>query len=289
MKKGTLNGRKFSLPENWNEVAESFKKQLPELLEQLYVLPESGSTYHNILRILLGYTPKQWAKLMKDFFGKNITEESIAVSTQSLFDLLNEVSWMWNSDLNVAPFKTMLVKNKKWFLFDYSFQNMSFGELSDAYIHAQAFIKQLVEGEERLNMLFATLCRPERDGDYKNDPKWNGDPREDYNSHISQHRAKDFNGLIFSQKVLALVHFMGAVKNFFSYFDLFDDDGSAPPVPEEYPGQSMIKNQHLLSEKGIFGGMDATRSANVHSVFQFLEEHHKDVKDQIARAKANQA
>ena len=83
------------------------------------------------------------------------------------------------------------------------------------------------------------------------------------------------------------MYFLGSIKVFFSFFDLFNNDGTKPPVPEEYPGQSMIKNQHLLSEKHIFGGMEATKLANVHEVFQYLEEHNKDVKAEIERSKAD--
>ena len=285
MQQITINGKVFKLPESWQEVE---PKKLPELLRFLYVLPESGSTYHEILRTVLGYTPKQWTKIMKHMFGKQRSETQIDQSSKALRDLLNLLSWMWKSDLTIAPFEKFAVGNQSWFVFEEGFKSMTFGELADAYIHAQAFIKQLVEGEERLNMLVSTLCRPERKGSYQKDPQWNGDKREDYNGHIAQRRSELLTGKYFHQKVLVMVYFLGTVKDFFSYFDLFDNDGSAPPVPEEFPGQSMIKNQHLLSQKQVFGSMNATKAANVHEVFLFLEEHNKDVKAEIARHKANQ-
>ena len=285
MQQVLINGQVFKLPENWQEVE---YKHLTELLKNLYVLPESGSTYHTILRIVLGYDQKQWKKLMRHFFAKHRSLEDQLETTETLSKLLRIISWMWTGDLTVSPFESVKIDGQKYVLFQPGFISMSFGELADAYIHAQAFIKQLVEGEERLNMLVATVLRPERAGDYKNDPSWNGDPREDYNEHIARERGDIFKGEHLDKKIMILVYFLGSVKNFFSYFDLFDNDGSAPPVPEEFPGQSMIKNQHLLSEKHIFGGMKATKQANVHDVFQFLEEHNKDVKAEIARSKANQ-
>lgn len=283
MKEIAINGQAFKLPEAWQEVPTG---KLPQILRQMYVLPESGSTYHEIIRLLLGYNPGEWGKLMRQFFGKRVPEQNKKRSAIALAELIRGQSWMWKDDLTVAPLDNFEVDGDAWFVFEEDFKSMSFGEMSDAYIHAQAFIKQLVEGEERLNMLVATICRPEQKGDYQNDPAWNGDKREVYNEHIARNRAAVLDGKYEAEKVLVLMYFLGSVKNFFSYFDLFDTDTSKPPVPEDFPGQSMIKNQHLLSEKHIFGGMAATKQANVHEVFQFLEEHNKDTKAQNARNKA---
>lgn len=280
-----INGSTYKFPESWQEVS---RHKLPGLLKNLFVLPESGKTYHELLRITLGYTPKQWGKINDRLFGKQTPVDKQEQSAQVLSELLRHLSWMWQTDLTVCPFDNFEVDGQRWIPFQEGFRSMSFGELSDAYIHAQAFIKQIVEGEERLDMLTATLCRPERKGKYKHDPAWNGDAREDYNEHLSTARAKQLSGRFFEQKVLILVYFLGTTKDFFSYFDLFESDGSKPPISEDFPGQSLIKNQHLLSEKQIFGSMPQTKRANVHEVFQFLEEHHKDVKAEIERQKAQQ-
>ena len=87
------------------------------------------------------------------------------------------------------------------------------------------------------------------------------------------------------KKILILAYFLGTLKDFLGYYDIFEDEG--PAKEEEYPGQSYIKNQHLLSEKGIFGNMDATKAANVHEVFLFLEEHKSDMKERIKQEKAH--
>ncbi len=278
-----INGKGFNLPETWPEVPTA---KLPEILRQMYVLPESGSTYHEIVRLLLGYSPRAWGKLMKQFFGKRVSEEKKKLSAIALAELIRGQSWMWKDDLTVAPLEGFEVDGLAWYVFEEGFKSMSFGEMADAYIHAQAFIKQLVEGEERLNMLVATICRPEQKGDYQNDPMWNGDKREVYNEHIARKRAEQIAEGYTQEKIVVLMYFLGSVKNFFSYFDLFDTDTSKPPVPEDFPGQSMIKNQHLLSEKHIFGGMTETKKANVHEVFQFLEEQNKDTKAENERRKA---
>ncbi|SDG72065.1 hypothetical protein SAMN04487996_12269 [Dyadobacter soli] len=283
MQEIVINGSTHKFPQDWQEVS---RHKLPALLKNLFVLPESGETYHELLRITLGYTSKQWGRIMDRLFGKKSPEANKDQSALVLAELLRQLSWMWQTDLTVAPFSSFEVDGQRWEVFTEGFRSMSFGELSDAYIHAQAFIKQLVEGEERLDMLVATLCRPKRKRKYQNDPDWNGDEREDYNEHIAANRAKLLTGRFFDEKVLVLVYFLGTVKNFFSYFDLFENDGSKPPVPEDFPGQSLIKNQYELSQKQIFGSMSQTKRANVHEVFQFLEEHRKDVKAEIERNKS---
>lgn len=277
-----INKKRYYIPENWTEVP---KKDLPELLRLLYVMSESGTTYHEILRILLGFTTKQWTKMMQKAFNAKCSEEQMDSNAQALQSILNLVKWMWQGELTVAPFAGFEVNGKKWLLFEEGFKSMTFGELSNAHINAQAFVKQLIEGDERLNMLVSTVCRPERTGDYKNDPAWNGDPREPYNEHIARHRADYIKDGFVNEKILVLMYFLGTLKEFFSYYDLFESDASGPST-EDYPGQSMVKNQHLLSEKHIFGGMDATKTANVHDVFQFLEEHRKDAKAETERIKA---
>lgn len=285
MKEFLLNGKKHSFPENWTEVP---PRQLPELPRLLFVEPENGTTYHELLRVLLGYSAKQWRKQMRHFFAKGRTEEQKAASTEALSDLLRLVNWMRTDDLTVLPFDSLSVDGVDWLLFEPGLTSMSFGELTDAYIHSQAFVKQLVEGEERLDYLVATVCRPALPASERESTTWNGDPRELYNEHRIPSRAKQLHGRFNAEKVLVLVYFLGSLKDFYAHYDIFEQDPSGPPRAEDYPGQALIKNQHLLAEKQIFGTLPATRQANAHEVFQFLEEHHKDVKEANERRKSEE-
>lgn len=284
MKEIYLNSRKYQLPESWQEVDSDL---LPQLLVFLYVHPESGATYHEILRLVLGYSPAEWQKLMRHYFAPTLEELQREINAMVLQEVLQLISWMWTQELTKKPFEYVLVGGIAHLLPDEEFRTVSFGELSDAYIHSRAFIEQLVEGDERLNYLMATICRPEWGGDdYKNDLGWNGDARQPYNEHIAKARAKDWDNVPYETRIVVLMYFLGTLKTFLGMFDIWQGDG--PASEEEYPGQSWIKNQHLLAEKHIFGGMAPTKAANVHEVFSFLEENSKDIKRKIEQEKANQ-
>jgi hypothetical protein len=284
MKDIILGNQGFRLPENWQEVD---RRLLPRLLRLLYVLPETGETYHELLRISLGYTPRQWGRLMNHFLGPDRSDAQREASALALADTLNQIGWMWRADLTVRPFASVTAGGEQeWLVFEENFRSMSFGEMTDAYIHAQAYIKQLEAGDRRLDLLIATIARPERAGDYANDPAWNGDRREDYNPHLSTRRA-ELAGLVpWEQKIGLLMYFIGSAKDFMARFDIWADDGAAPPTEESFPGQSLLKNQHLLSEKGVFGTMKETKAENVYEIFQFLEEHHQDLKQAAAEQAA---
>lgn len=271
------------MPETWIEVQ---KIQLPDLLTQLFVMPESGTTYHTLLRLTLGYREKEWAQLMKHYFSTKLTEESREANAEVLAEVLRLISWMWKEELTIKPFESITLEESVYLLPDENFLTMTYGELSDAYIHSRAFVEQIVEGEERLNLLLATVCRPERilDKLLRNTQleNWNGDRRELYNEHIARSRVKVWESAPYDKKIIVLMYFLGTLKNFLSLFDIWQGDGARPAPEDEYPGQSWIKNQHLLAEKHIFGGMKDTKAANVHEVFSFLEEHSKDMKQKIA-------
>jgi hypothetical protein len=276
----TFNGKEHSLPENWEEVPSD---KMRKVLELVFATPESGESYHKLLRLLLGYSERNWQKFMHQFFNTKVAEDKREKNAETLQELLHLMSWMWRENMTKKPFECIYADGREYYLFEESFKTMSFGEMTDAYIHAQAFIQQIEEGESRLNKLVATVCRPKRFVGRKSN--WNGDIREPYNSFIAEGNADSFADVPMEQRVLILVYFLGTLKDFLGYYDIFDDDDGSPASPEEYPGQSYIKNQHLLAEKGIFGNMDATKAANIHEVFLFLEENKKDIQERIKRQK----
>ena len=281
-----FDNKNYSIPEKWDEVPEKVRLRV---LEIVFATPENGTAYHELLRTLLGINQRAWAKLMRRFFSDRSTEKTIEKNAEILQELLDMLKWMWNADEIARPFEFIEHDNTKFYLFEEGFRSMSFGELTDAYIHAHSFIKQLEEGDKRLNLLLATICRPHlkppsSEGDIIE--KWNGDARIPYNSHISNLIESKFKDIPSEKKILALVYFLGQLKDFLSYYDIYDDEGRE--ANEDYPGQGYIKNQHLLSEKGIFGNMTQTKAANVHDVFLFLEENKKDIKEQIRLQKAQE-
>lgn len=279
-----LAGEKFQIPERWDEVP---IKKLPKILEAIFVKPESSETYHDVLRLVLGVSATTWGKFCHYYFGKQLSDKLKKQNAEALHNVLMMVSWMWTEDMTTKPFEAVMVDGTELLLFDEGFENMSFGEVTDGYINLQAFVKQLVEGDERLDYLIATVCRPRRsEANYTDAPEWNGDHRTPYNPHWAKAFSKKLEQLDSTKKIAIMVYFAGTVKSVFEQYEIMES-GIEGAGEDEYPGQGLIKNQHLLAEKGIFGNMQDTMATNIHDVFLFLEEHRKDLKEQAAAQKQN--
>lgn len=280
MRTAYLNERRIELPEQWSEVP---LERLPRLVDLLYTQPESGEVYHEVLRLAMGFTRREWTRLSRGAFGASRSEAVKRQNAETLQELLAAVAWMWTDDLTVRPFEALhLPDGTRLLLPEEGFRTMTFGELTDAYIHLLAFTRQLVPGTERMYRLLATVCRPERSNgllsDYRNAPDYNGDPREPYNEHRVRGREPLVARVGKAEQVAALMYFVGSLKDFLAHYDIYDGDDADAQGDEDYPGQGLVKNAHLLAQKGIFGNLVETRVANVHDVFLFLEENHKDEK-----------
>lgn len=272
----------YQFPQKWEEVP---RKNLPKLIELVYLKGDAGTSYHEILRIVMRKTDKGWAKFCNKYFGMHLVKRVREANALVLHDAFRALTWMYSEAMDVKPFDYIsLGGNDTYILPDPDFYALSFGELSDAYVHTQAYVKQLIPGEERLNLLVATLCRPAQKGNYSNDPNWNGDSREPYNEFVAKERAKIFETECDPvMKTEVLIYFAACLNNLFESYDIFSDDENS--VGEDYPGQGLFKNQHLLAQKGIYTGLNGVKQANVHEVLLFLQEHKADIMEQIEREK----
>lgn len=270
----TFNGEAKQFPENWQEVAPGL---LPGILRTLFVEPESPDTYTKLLRLNLGYSDKKWRKLCQRYFRPELTEKQRERNAELLAFLVGRLAWMWKTPVDVRPVESVRVGGTPRLLPDPELKTVTYGELTDAYVHLVAFVEQLEPGEKRLNLLLSTVCRPEQKGNYQTRADWNGDARIPYNEHVAQATAEEWADVPLAERLPVFLYVVGAMKNLLSTYDIFaaesiDTVGSQ----EEYPGQGLIKNQHSLAEKGIFGNMKETRQAGAHEVLLFLEEQKKD-------------
>jgi len=284
-----LDNQPFEKPESWADVP---SERLPDLLRLLYFTPESGSNYLEIIRLALNAKPGQWKKLMQKHFSPNMGEKAREANAVVLHGFYQSLNWMETEPIHKQPFPYVEVEQVRFIgpnqtlrliLPEERFLTMSFGELTDAYIHFLAYIRQLVPGNEQLNLLIATLCRPERSSKEKQSLDWNGDAREPYNEYIVKERASLVAGLDEAVKMAILLYFAGNIK---TVLDQYTVVGEGDGEPEAYPAQGLVKNGHLLAEKGIFGTLQQTKATNVHEVLLFLEEHRNDL---LAEAERNQA
>lgn len=279
-----FNGQAKTLPGSWKEVK---PEHLPQLLQLVYFTPDTPEKYHHMLQILLDMGGKQWRALMRKHFGPGVGKKVKQANAIVLHELIHQVKWMSQELTTERPHEALQYKNWRLLLPEEDFLTMSFGELSDAYIHFLVWIKQIVPGDAHLDLLVATICRPERSGEYWLEPAWNGDKRVLYNEFSAREMAKNLAGMELSQKQMALLYFAGNMQKVLARYALFDGEAGEP---EKYPGQGWLKNQHILAEKGIFGTMQQAKEANLHDVLLFLEENKKDINAANERQKqeANQ-
>lgn len=268
-----INGVAYELPQNWNEVAQ---KQLPKLVELLFMRPENGDTYHHILRIALGFSERQWAKLIGKYFSADKSEEEKEQSSLALQALLKHVSWMWTKPVTQMPAKYFHFSGEYYFLPTENFLTMSWGEMKDAYIHAEAFTRQIVKGDKHLNLLVLTLCRQK--SNQKRDFDWDGDERVPYNEFLVAAQEKKIEALDYSIKLAVLLYFVGTMKILLDQYDIFysnHDEYSLMPYVEQYPGQGFEDNTLVMAEKHIFGTYKETIKVNCHQVLLALERSKK--------------
>lgn len=286
-----LDGVHYNLPESWDEID---TVRLPKLIELVYLVPESGRLYHTLLQVSLGIRPKAWQKIHQRHFGPKLSANVRRKNAEVLQQIVSMLAWLWTVPMDRQPFTHINVDGAgfdghSWLLPEPDFMSMSYGELTDVYIHLQAYIQQITPGEEELDYLVATVCRPRRARGYTASPDWNGDHREPYNEFVVRERVKLVTGLPFTTKMAVLLYVASTIKNVMGKYALFDDtaenSGSSGSAGEAYTGQGFIKNQHLLAEKGIFGNMKQTQQANAHEVLLFLEEHRADL---LAKQQAQQ-
>ncbi|WP_375445752.1 hypothetical protein [uncultured Fibrella sp.] len=286
-----LDGVRYNLPERWKDVD---LERLPRLIELIFLTPESGKMYHALIQLALNIRPKVWRKLHQAHFSERLSETVKRKNAEVLHLLLQQLSWLFTEPMDQQPFESLQVGKEAWLLPEPEFVTMSYGEMTDLYVHLNGFIQQQPAGDERLDYLVATACRPRRAQGYTTDPDWNGDHREVYNEFIVRDRVATVSGLDFSLKMAVLLYVASTFKDVLSRYVLFDrpsvSDATTVGIPDEtgeaYIGQGFIRNQHLLAEKGIFGTMKQTQAANAHEVLLFLEEHRADM---IVRQRAAEA
>lgn len=277
-----LNNKIYQLPESWAEIAANKRsdKLLPQLIDLLFMRSETGETYHELLRVLLGFSKKAWKKNMSYYFDKHVSEEAKQQSAEALQQLLRIIDWLWKAPVLVRPFESFAFKGETYRLPEENFYTMNWGELKDAYVHCEAFGRQLVEGEAHLDLLVATICRPERTGNYMT-ANWNGDSREDYNEFVSKARAKQLAKLPFATKFAVLLYFAGSIKDLMSSYDIYPKGSEEEATTEAYIGQGFEENTLALSEKQIFGNYAQTSATNCHNILIALERNKRILEAEI--------
>ncbi|MGM9508611.1 hypothetical protein ACS5NO_12820 [Larkinella sp. GY13] len=287
MKTFELDGVSYQMPQSWDEIPAPF---LPKWIKLIYLTPATGAMYHELLRLALGVSAKRWKKLQQKHFGANLPDWVRRKNAEVLHQLIRWLAWAWEQPVDRQPVEFLKVDRERWLLPEPGLVSTSFGELTDLYIHLQAFIQpvntvEATDAMAALDSLVATACRPHRPLAEMMLPDWNGDRREAYNEFIARQRSQRVAVLPFDEKLPILLYVTSSIKAVLDKYTLFDPADAGGDSTETYAGQGFIKNGHLLAEKGIFGTLKQTQQANAHEVLLFLEEHRQDALTAYERQK----
>lgn len=279
-----FSNAEHELYESWAEVP---VEKIPALVELAYFAPDAGSTHLEIVRQVLGIKPRPWARMLSTHFAETLPTKVREANAENINWLVRQCAWMWNEPLTKMPFEYFEHKGVRYYIAksseELAFETCSYGELTNAYINMQGFVKRLKNDDYYLNNLVAVLCR-ERRSEAQNDKDWNGDVRVPYNEYLCTETAKLFDDLDVKIKLAVMMYFAGNLKRFMDGYQQTFRRGDGEG--EEYIGQGFLKNQHLLAEKGIFGDIYKTKNANCHEVMLYLEEYGADMEKQMLAMKA---
>jgi len=243
----TIDGNPCQMPTEWSELTE---RQVYLLLPFLYADKNSPRVRMAVFRLL--YPVKRKSLLV--------------ISAEDLFRLQERCLWVWEK-----PVRTLIYKfefaGENYYLPELEFDNLVLVEYAMADMFFKAFGRTKPD-PLALDKLAATLCRPKFKNVEENDPEWNGDIREKYNSKLADQRTALFKDLPLSIKMLVLQQFITGRKILHTrYKEVFQDPDKPKSIPKHAgPDWGWFGLIDDLAQDGIFGDMEKTAFTNLHTV-----------------------
>jgi hypothetical protein len=267
----TVEGKPHQVASSWEELTE---KQLLELVPVVFCRAESHGSRLAALRLLIpskALSKKQFKRL----------------TTEQLYDLFRMVDWLWQSQPSGAQMREFSHRGVTYLLPEPNFSYVVGIEYAMADTYFNRFTRVKKAGSpggkdpdlKALNMLVATLCRPQAAGLNRQDPEWNGDPREKYNAAIAETRAAAFRDLPLSIRVIALQCAIGGfrqlTKQYKAIFEKTEGEAGPPggaASPASGSGNNYVEMLFDLAESQVFGDWEKTCFTPIHTLFAYLKK-----------------
>ncbi len=246
------------LPSGWHEVS---AEQAKQIITSLFV----EDTPKVRMTVLMALLQVKW-----DTFTK--------IHPATIYEIIQLIGFIWTKPLFECPLKSFIHAGVTYFLPDPYLNSMSVIE----YHFAEQFLTDFASGNQAaLDLLLGTICRPLKKKLNRQDPDWDGDQREKYNSAISEDRAKLFAALPLNVKLLVLQYFISSKKSLYNkYKPLFQSKGGSGESKKPLINLGWLGCIYDLADAGTFGDFEKTAFANIHTICVYLLKKHFERKEQ---------
>jgi hypothetical protein len=261
MKQYWLNEQTHQMPQAWRELSD---KQVLRLAPYLYA---DRSDAHSRLAVLKILQPQLKEKTLR------------RMSPEDVLALTNLTEWIWSAPMDQCPVTCFEHQKVRYLLPEPVFENCVAIEYLMANHHFRQFARPK-PAAGALELLVATLCRPEKKDLDVLDPEWDGDRRQKYNSKVTELRAKELATLPVATKIVVLQYYVASQRAFHErYKELYKK--KKPGERQASAGDfGLLGVVHDVAGEGLFGDFERTCLTNVHTLFFHLLKGHREAKAQ---------
>lgn len=251
-----LDGKSYTLPASWHQLtAEQAVATAPARLE-----PADNTVLRIRLLQQLAGIPRQLLRRM---------------AADDVLLLLGLLDWIWETPLPAGVLPSFEHAGVTYLVPAADLSDLSLAEYALADHHLRQFV--LGSQEQELLQLVATLCRPEKKGLDRENPEWDGDAREPYNTQLAQRRAAGFSELALGVRQLVLTHFLAGQQTVQSYYKkLFDQPEQGGGGAAAVEGSPIIDLAYALADKGVFGDFENTCKQKLYTILEYLDSKRRN-------------
>lgn len=249
MKSFTLNKKRYQVPTAWQELSPKQLLKVCLLLHQY----EEDDVLLPLFRCLCKVPDKLWD----------------ALSLSDRYELIRMVE-PFTIERMLYPGKlTFRVGLTTYHLPPHELRMESSIAVAMADLHMKNFLMTPARNSHSLDLMIASLCRPLKRCQRKND-RWDGYSRERYHTVLVEQRAKRLARLDFRVKLYILRYFIASLDYLHkTYPGVYKPPipKKGQPAPKQAPkGLGMIPWLMAIAETGAFGTFDEVCHADVHTL-----------------------
>jgi len=250
----------IELPENWSQVSDKLFKNLFKILYQAFPAPDISKIRVQLVKYLVG---------KRSVFRR--------LSPDQIYDISNAARFLVETSSPIAHYTSFKFRFTRYYLPESHLYNACFLE----FIYADAFLANLAleEGNkinlEQLDMMVATLCRPQKTFWWyrKNLASNDGDNRQRFNPALMKKRAKKFRKLPLQWKLYVLAFFIACkheIINSLDYNRVFPREKKQDFEDHESGGWIQLLKD--VASTRLYGNYDETAYYNLHTILTNLQD-----------------